>query len=337
MDDMNKMLITFCVIAYNEEENIGYLFKNLCEQTYDHKWIDVVFVDGGSTDRTKELMNQFKDEHAEEFYQIQVLDNPGKTLPCGWNVALAHYQGEAIVRVDAHARIEKNFIERNVYRLSKGEYVCGGFRPNIFDEDTPWKRTLLAAESSLFGASIADFRRNGQDRKVDSVFHGAYKREVFDKVGTFNEKLVRTEDNDMNYRIREAGYDIWFHPDIVSYQHIRESLGKMLRQKYLNGFWIARTLKINPSCLSKFYFVPFLFVLGIIFTTILALLGKPELAIIMWGMYLLFGIVNTLLAMLQDKHRSMLFLALPVIFLLLHVSYGLGTAHGLISLIYKKG
>lgn len=332
---MKKKLITFCVIAYNEEASIERLFSNLLEQTYDHKYIEAVFVDGMSKDRTKELMEQFKAVHESEFDRVLVLDNPGRTLPCGWNVALRAYRGEAIVRIDGHAEITKDFVEKNVKHLNDGEYVCGGYRPNIFDEDTKWKRMLLAAESSMFGSSISDFRRQGKDRKVSSIFHGCYSREVFDKVGFYNENLTRTEDNDMNYRIREAGYDIWFHSDIVSYQHIRESLGKMLKQKYLNGYWIARTVPVSPKCLSVFYFVPFVFILGIVFTTILALCGYPLLAKLMWGAYALFALASGIMAFIQDEHKSVYFILLPVIFLLLHVSYGSGTLNGFLSLLKK--
>ncbi len=328
--------ITLGVIAYNEEENIDRLFHTILEQTYDHKQIDVLFVDSGSTDRTKEMMTDFIDKNKDEFGEIRLLDNPKKNLPAGWNVLLNNYHGQAIVRVDAHAEMAPDFIERNVYHLKKGDMVCGGYRPNIIDTNTPWKRTLLLAESSVFGASIGDFRRNGQDRIVKTVFHGAYKREVFEKAGFFNEKCVRTEDNEMNYRIREQGIDIWFHPDIVSYQRTRETLRKMLRQKYLNGYWIAITSGINMKCLSLYYFVPFVFVLGIIFTTVLACLGRPFLAILMWSTYCLLAVLNALIAIIFDKQKTLMYALLPVLFFLLHVVYGAGTLVGFIKLIQMK-
>ena len=335
-DGENRFVISFCVIAYNEDKNIGRLLENLLQQTYPRELTEVVFVDSCSKDTTKQIMEKFREEHMNEYAGIQVLDNPGKILPCGWNVALANYHGEAIVRVDAHAEIAEDFIERNVAHLKEGDAVCGGYRPNIVDEDTPWKRTLLAAESSMFGSSVADFRRNGEDRKVKSVFHGAYKREVFDKVGGFNENLVRTEDNDMNYRIREAGFDIWFHPDILSYQHTRESLGKMLRQKYLNGYWIGRTLGVTPGCVSLYYLVPLAFLIAVIVTTVLALLGYPLLGKIMWCMYGAFALFSTVMAVIHDEHRSILFVFLPVLFFLLHISYGAGTFFGIIRMFMIK-
>ena len=146
--------------------------------------------------------------------------------------------------------------------LESGEDICGGQRPVIIDEETPWKNTLLLAESSMFGSSIAPYRNNPGKTYVKSMFHAAYRRQVFDKVGFFNENLARTEDNEIHYRMREAGFKLCFDPDIISYQHIRSSLPKMLKQKYSNGLWIGKTAKICPQCLSLYHFCAICFCIG---------------------------------------------------------------------------
>lgn len=322
-------IITFCVVALDEADSIQSLLKNLCFQTYPHEKIEVILVDGGSVDRTKTIMKDFQQKFSSEFFNILVLENKKKTLPCGWNIALDNFEGDAIVRVDAHAEIPNNFIEENVNHLTSGDYVCGGYRPNIIDENTPLKKTLLAAETSMFGSSFANFRRKGKERYVKSVFHGAYRREVFNKVGRFNEKLTRTEDNEMNYRIRKAGFKIHFYPDIISYQHTRNSLLKMLRQKFLNGYWIAKTLFITPGCISLVYFFPFFFFFGIIITSILAVFGFDQSALILWSIYGLFSGIATVCSLIFDENRDSMYLFLPVLFFLLHVSYGIGTFIGL--------
>ena len=106
------------------------------------------------------------------------------------------------------------------------------------------------------------------------MFHAAYRREVFEKVGLFNENLGRTEDNEMHYRIRKAGYRLCYDPQIHSWQYVRSSVPGMMKQKYGNGEWVARTLGVCPGCLSIYHFVPFAFVLAIIVTTILAAVKK---------------------------------------------------------------
>ena len=271
------MIISVGVVAYNEQNTLPKLFECIKAQTYPHDKMEIVLVDSMSKDDTKSLMEKFKKEN-KDFCNIQVLDNPQKKLAGGWNVILKNYHGDAVVRIDAHAEIPEDFVKKNVKVLESGEYVSGGLRPNIIDESTPWKETLLLAEQSMFGSSIAPYRRSEKKTYVKSVFHGAYKREVFDKVGFFNEQLGRTEDNEINYRIRESGYKICYSPDIVSYQHTRNSLKAMLKQKYGNGYWVALTLKACPKCLSIYHFVPLCFVLGIIGTSILAAFGFPILA-----------------------------------------------------------
>ena len=286
----NQMLISVCVVARNEEKTIQGILSDIQRQTYPHDKMEIILIDSMSDDRTKQLMLQFKESHS-EFYDIQVLENPKRRLAPGWNVALRHYKGDAILRIDAHASVPEDFVMKNVEVLESGEYVSGGKRPNIIDDPTPWRETLLLAEQSMFGSSIASYRRSNKKSYVNTVFHGAYRREVFEKAGLFNEKLGRTEDNEMNYRIRKAGYRICYSPDIVSYQHTRSSLKAMLKQKYGNGYWVALTLKVCPGCLSYYHFVPFLFVLAILLTTVLAVCGYPFLGILMWCVYWLASIL----------------------------------------------
>jgi glycosyltransferase involved in cell wall biosynthesis len=322
--------ISFAVVAYNEEKTLPQLLEDLCRQDYPHEKIEVLLIDSLSTDGTRSLMEAFRDSRT-DFQQVMVLDNPNKTLPYGCNVALDHYSGDAIIRVDAHASIPADFLSKNVAVLESGEMVSGGMRPNIIDEPTPWKETLLIAEQSMFGSSVAAYRHSGKRQYVASVFHGMYRREVYDVVGRYDERLARTEDNDMSYRIRQAGYQICYSPNIVSYQHTRNTLKQMLRQKYLNGYWIGKTMGINPRCFSLFHFVPFAFVIGIVLTTMLALFHFPYLAMLMWGIYL--ALVFVISGVEIARHSfSVTNLLLPMLFFLLHVSYGWGTLVGLVEM-----
>lgn len=187
------------------------------------------------------------------FWNVSVVQCVKRNQATSWNAALMTAKGDIIIRVDAHARIPRNFVSRNVYNIKQGENVVGGGRPNITSNVSSWKLTLLAAEDSLFGSSVASYRRPlAQKEYLDSLFHAAYRREVIAKVGGFNENLGRTEDNEFHYRIRMAGYKMCCCPDIISYQHSRNDLHGMIRQKYSNGRWIGLTLSECPGCLSYF-------------------------------------------------------------------------------------
>ncbi len=329
------MIITVGIIAYNENAKLGLLLKDICAQTYDHKKIEILLVDSNSTDNTKKIMETFMKNNKEDFYDVKVLSNPKKTQPCGWNVVLNNYSGDAVVRIDAHASIPSNFIAKNVETLESGEYICGGVRPNIIDQTTPWKETLLLLETSLFGSSIAPYRRQQGKSYVNSLFHGAYRREVFDKVGFFNENLTRTEDNEIHYRMQKAGFKLCFNPEIVSYQHTRNSLKSMIKQKYGNGKWIGLTLSVEPRCFSYYHFVPFVFVMGIIFCSVFAILGYPLLLEILFLLYSMFDFVNTVSCFTMRDIRPHFFL-LPFLFPLIHIAYGFGTLVGLLQIPFWK-
>lgn len=330
------MIITVGVIAYNEKNKLGLLLKDICAQTYDHKKIEVILVDSDSSDNTKVIMETFKKNNIQDFYDIKVLSNPKRTQPCGWNVVLSNYQGDAVVRIDAHASIPTNFIEKNVETLESGEDICGGFRPNIIDETTPWKETLLLVETSMFGSSIAPYRRQQGKTYVNSLFHGCYRRKVFDTIGLFNEDLVRTEDNEIHYRMNKAGFKMCFNPEIISYQHTRSNLKSMIKQKYGNGKWIGRTLSVSPFCLSYYHFAPFLFVGALVVLGALALCGFPLMFEILVLLYSMFDFVNTVSCFTMREIQPQFFL-LPFLFPLLHLAYGLGTVVGIATIpLWKK-
>ena len=215
----------------------------------------------------------------------------------------------------------------NVAVIRQGESVCGGPRPTIVEGKGKWADTLHLVEENMFGSSIANYRNSSEDRYVSSIFHGMYKREVFRKVGLVNEQLGRTEDNDIHYRIREQGYKIRYSPSILSYQYIRPTLKKMLHQKYSNGLWIGLTTHVQPKCLSLFHYVPFLFVLSLVFS--LALLPFTFLFItLLLGAYFLLLSLLTLLTLL--KHKNGFLIVMPFLLFSIHFAYGLGTIVGLI-------
>lgn len=329
------MKVTVCIIAKNEELYLPSVLEDIKKQDYPHKDIEVVLIDSNSTDKTKEIMQSFSNEN-KDFLNIQVLDNPKGNQAAGWNVGIQSFTTDVLIRVDAHSKIPANFVSENVKVLESGEMISGGPRFNLIKGDSPWRKTLLLAEQSMFGSGIAPYRRD-DDKKtyVKSLFHGAYKREVLDKVGLFNECLGRTEDNEFHYRIREAGYNICYSPTIISYQYARKDLKAMIKQKYGNGYWVVLTLKVCPKCLSIYHFVPLGFVIGIILTTILAIFHHPLLAIIMWSLYWLMAIMMSILTV-RGKKKHPLQLLLPLLFFILHVSYGVGSLVGLLKYPFWK-
>ena len=328
-------MVSFCVIAYNEEKNLESLFSDIRNQDYPHEKMEIIFVNAMSTDRTRELMENFAKEN-NGFSRVKILDNPKKIQAAGWNLAIQEARGDIILRVDAHTMIPPQFVTNSVKSIESGEWVTGGPRPNIVEGNAPWKHTLLLAEKSLFGSSIAPYRQSHQKSYVKSVFHGAYRKEVFDKAGLFNEDLGRTEDNEMHYRIRKAGYKICYDPQIISYQHSRGTWYEMIRQKYGNGYWIGLTLGICPRCFSVYHFVPLLFVLAILISSVLAICGVTEPLKLLLILYVVVNLLMSFLAVSGEKKYGY-YVLIPVIFLSLHLAYGIGTLVGIINMpVWKR-
>ena len=387
------MKISLAIVAYNEEKYLPRLLSDIEKQTYPHENIEIVFVDSASTDGTKKVMEEFALKHDltqkayneelipkadnqelthdkshvssflkhTDFYNIAIFDNKKRRLACGCNVAIREFTTDALVRVDAHARIPADFIEECVKGLN-GEYVTGGARPTVCERDDPWSRMLWMAEESLFGSSISSARRTtgthdrirtasadkkddrsaGKDSRqyVKSIFHVCCRREVFEKAGGFREDLGRTEDNEFYYRLRKNGYRIYRSPDIYSEQYIRPTLKRMIKQKAGNGYWVGRTLGFVPGCISPYHMVPFGFVAAIVASVIMAVKGNTRFLRFLVSAY---GTTATLMAAwsIYTLRRSggkppVFSILLPFVFLVLHVCYGAGTVAGISSIPFDR-
>ncbi|MBR3182495.1 MAG: glycosyltransferase family 2 protein [Eggerthellaceae bacterium] len=327
-------LVSIGVIAYNEEGVLEGLLDDIVAQDYPHESIEVVLVDSASTDNTKTLMNRFARSNSapgKGFADVQVLDNPKRIIPSGWNVALSAFTGDAFIRVDAHARIPSDFVSQNVAVLEEGEFVCGGPRPTVAKPDTPWTRTLLAAEESAFGSSIADYRQGTEKQYVSAVFLPAFRREVIETVGLYDERLERTEDNDYCYRVREAGYKIRFDSRIHSTQIARNSFARMMRQKYGNGYWVGKTLFIQPKCLHVYHFAPLAFVVGAATMLLVGAFASWWPFLACTAAYVLICAALTARTIVQSAKKCVQMLALPVVYAGIHFAYGAGTVAGIAS------
>lgn len=329
--------VSVAVVARNEESALPGLLDDLRAQSYPHDRIELILVDSMSEDGTRAVMERFAAENPAGFKRVAVLGNPGVFQACGWNVALGDFREEAFIRIDAHASVPPDFVEANVAVLNRGEAVCGGPRPTVLRNPTDWQKTLHLAEESAFGSSPAGYRSGeGEGKEVPSLFHGAYRRCVTEAVGPMNEELLRTEDNDWNYRVRRAGYRIWFDPSIRSQQFARPTLGKMLEQKYGNGFWVGRTLFVQPKCLQLHHLVPLAFVLGIAAMAAVGFAFSWVPFGVCAALYLLLCIALAVKAVAQSDERNWTAVALPLVFAGIHLSYGVGTLFGLVSGLAHK-
>ena len=318
--------VSFIIVAYNAETVIKSSLDSLVNQDYSHSFIEVILVDGLSNDATKQIMLDFSKKQ-DTFSRVVVKDNPGRYLACGWNVALKEVTGDIVLRVDAHTQFPCDFISKNVQCIDNGENICGGKVLSILQEDTPWNQTLLAAENSMFGGGFTFFRRGEVAKYTNTLAFAAYRKKVFDDVGQYNEKLVRTEDNEMHYRMKKAGYKFFFNPEIVSYRFNRSNLKGLLRQKFLNGYWVGLTHAIEPMAFSIFYLVPAMLVYAFVLVGLLTIWSLWPLWILIVAYSLILVLAFTGALGKRGWHQSVF--AIPAIIAALHFLYGVGTIKGL--------
>ena len=318
------MKVSIIITARNEEKYLPMLFEDILNQTYPLQNIEVVLMDSNSTDNTRKLMEEFKNNN--ESLSVQIVTNERQIQAAGFNEGVKHATGDVVLKIDAHSRIPQDFVQKNVNEIIAGAFVCGGNRPTVVDSDDDFSKTLHIVEESALGSSIANYRKSNVKRKVNSIFHGMYRKEVFEKVGLADERLLRTEDNEFHYRVRKAGYDIIFNPEIESYQYIRPTFTKMIQQKFANGYWIGLSSHICRDCLSLFHFGP-----GVFVATLLILMMFTPISFIplltVFGLYILAVLGLSIFEISKQKYNHTLLL-IPFIMIAVHFAYGIGTIKG---------
>jgi glycosyltransferase involved in cell wall biosynthesis len=323
-------LFSFIIVARNASPYISGTLSDFLKQDYPLDRVELILVDGRSSDDTRHIMENFAEAHKE--LKVKVLDNPRKTLSCGWNVALANAKGDIILRVDAHSSIPPDFISKNFEAIFSGEDIVGGPRISRVHKGA-WPGLLSLAEGSKFGSGLAEYRNPGNPKHVDTLAHASYKRRVFEKVGGYDERLVRNQDNEIHYRMKKAGFRLFFSPAIKSYHSPRSTLLGILKQKYGNGFWVGIIMGIHSRCFGLRHVVPALFVGALALAFVLGMIWNWFPFILISVSYGACAIVFTIEALLKAPLKTKPFcLFLPFIFFLMHASYGMGTFAGLVKM-----
>lgn len=319
----DEILITAMIVVRNEENYIQISLRSLLEQDFPKDKYEIIVIDGMSTDNTVENINKIIQEQKGKI-KITLLQNEKKLLAAGWNIGINKAKGKYVIRIDAHAKASKNFLSKNLETITKlpEDVACVGGKliSNSIENND---ETISKVLSSPFGIGNSKFRYSDKEQYSDTVAYGLYKKEIFDKVGYFDETLERNQDNNMHNRIRKAGFKFYFNPDIQCEYYVRNSLKKMLKQGYLNGKWNIVVFKQDPKSLSLRHLVPLIFVISIIFLVILSILDYRfmYLLAIEIGLYIILG---TIFAMKKTKNVKEI-IKMLVYFFLLHISYGTGS------------
>lgn len=324
MDQSVLPTVTVIMPIRNEADFIAQSLLSVLGQEYPPELVNVLIVDGMSSDNTRSVINQIHNQHPTR--NISVLDNPQKIVPTGFNAALKHAKGDIIVRVDGHCTLAPDYIQRCIDDLrTTGADNAGGLQRAI--GKTLVARAIALATSSPFGVGGARFHYTNKAGWADTVYLGAYPRAVFERIGGFDEELVRNQDDEFNFRLTQSGGKIWLDPEIRSEYYSRANLGKLWQQYYQYGFYKVRVIQKRGALPSWRHLVPALFVTSLLISIFVALGSGQWLWLLpVGGSYLLLN----LLASIWTARRYWSTLPfLPVAFVILHFAYGIGFLHGL--------
>lgn len=319
--------VSIIIPVRNEARFIERSMTAIRKQTYPKQRTEVIVVDGMSTDNTREIVDTVC---AGADISVRIVDNPQLIAPAALNHGLEHAQGDILIRVDGHCEIEPDYVENCVKVLRSGKADGVGGPIETIGEGLR-SQAIAIAMSSTFGVGDSAFRTvDDREMYTDTVAFPAYTRDIVRRAGAFNEELVRNQDDEYNYRIRQLGGRILLSPDIRSRYYSRTTFRSLWRQYFQYGYWKVRVLQLHPRQMRIRQFVPVVFVSTLLLLVLLSLfssVGRWLLA----GMILSYVLLNISVAAYSVKGRLA---AMPLVslgFLILHFSYGFGWLVGLIA------
>jgi glycosyltransferase involved in cell wall biosynthesis len=312
--------VTIAMPCLNEERFIEACLESVRRQDYPADRYEVLVADGGSTDRTREIVSRLSAADP----RIRLVDNPARIQAPAMNQMIRASKGDVVVRMDVHCEYAGDYVRRCIEALEKSgaDNVGGAQRARA---KTFFQKALCAALESPLGVGGAKYRGAEYEGFVDTVFLGAFRRRVFETVGLYDPHAITNEDAELNQRIIAQGGKVFLSRDIVVHYYPRESFSSLARQYFKYGRGRARTLLKLRRFLSVRPAIPFLLVCG--GTTLLAASVIQPLALLPFGAY---GVATLLEAARVGRRAGPA--AIPVvwaIFPVLHVSHGLGFAAGL--------
>jgi succinoglycan biosynthesis protein ExoA len=322
-------MVSFIMPVRNEEEYIRASLQSLVDQSYPTSECEIIVVDGRSSDRTREIV----EEICERNPQVRRLDNPRGIVSTAMNIGIRAARGEVIIRVDGHNVYPRDYAANCVKCLEKtGADNVGGPWLTMAADESFSARLVAAILSSPFGVGNSRFRTSHQEGFVDTVPFGAFRRETFDWVGIYNEKLVRNQDNELNARIRKAGGRIYLTPTLTTHYHPVKNFPSLLKYAFKTSQWHIFTLRENWKSMSLRHLAPAMFLLLLLLLVSVSLASAIArwLLISTMCVYVLAGFYSSLRAKTQDDWKLSLFQ--PFASFCFHMAYGAGTLFGLVYL-----
>ncbi len=327
MIDSPQPVVTVIVPCRNEERFIGACLDSILDNDYSKDRLEILVIDGMSQDETRTIVSRYAMRHS----LIRLVNNTKLITPCGFNVGITESHGDIIVVIGAHATYSSTYISKLVDWLQKsGADNVGGVCITLPADDSPLAHAIARGLSHPFGVGSSYFRiGTSKPRWVDTVFGGCYRKEVFDRIGVFDEQLVRNQDDEFNHRLIARGGRILLVPDVVSYYYPRRSLVQLWRMYYQYGYFKPLVAwKVGRIGTGR-QLVPMLCLAMLVGLTIASVSSQTSrfVLLILLGGYLLADFTVSFTVGLSGGLRCAGWML--VVFPALHVSYGVGYLVGM--------
>ncbi len=269
---MNLPGISIIIPLYNEEKYILNLLKSITNQEYNYKKVEIILVDGNSKDDTKNIITKFKKNNKK--IDIKLFTNPKRRIPMAFNIGIKKSMNDIIFILGAHSEYPKDYFKKCVTTLLTSQaHNVGGILQTVTKNKTLIGTTIKYITSSFFGVGNSKFRTTRRSGEVDTVLFFCFYKNITEKIGLFDERIFRNQDNEFNYRMKKNGFKLWQNPDIIIKYYNVDSFKKLFFQAFTTGKWNLWTVFIHPFCLKLRHFIPFGFVLYFSISLILFLLN----------------------------------------------------------------
>jgi GT2 family glycosyltransferase len=271
-------------------------------------------------------------ERFEHIPRVKVIDNPEQIVPTGLNEAIRQSRGDVIVRVDGHVIVAKNFISQSIAALHDHADAWASGGVIVHSAKTPMGKAIAAAMSHRLGVGNAMHRDPTFEGYGEGTAFPAIHRWVFDRIGFYDEDLVRNQDDEFYFRLRQAGGKFFITPEIKYKYYVREKLGHLFRQYYQYSFWRVPVIRKHRQPTTIRQMIPSLFYLTMTFALVAG--------IVLSNAWIAFGIPTVYLTMLLmagifkiPAVGPNVALRIPLAIITMHAAYALGMIHGACCLV----
>jgi glycosyltransferase involved in cell wall biosynthesis len=321
--------VSVIVPVRNEAGFIETCVRALLEQRDLPPRYEVLVVDGESDDGTRDVLARL----AAADPRVRVLDNPRRIVPTALNLGIAASSGEVVIRVDGHTKVAPDFVRENLALLAEHPEAWSVGGPIAHRGVTRFARAVAAAMSSRAGVGGARHRFEQYEGYAESTAFPAFRRWVFDRVGLFDEALVRNQDDELNFRITEAGGKIFISPRVKHDYFVRGSASALFRQYMQYGYWKVEVMRKHGKVMAPRHLVPAAFVIALPVCAAGAALLPPPASWLAAAPLVAYGaLLGTLAAQTLVRERDPLVAAgASAAAALMHVGYGLGTLAGALA------